>query len=89
MNLSLMNGLPFKFVLCRIDGYCIHLENTKCFEKDIVHDFKVRGSNAISSNNLTCNVTQRQHVFKKILQVNRLLTYHCQMFLFIKHNRFF
>jgi hypothetical protein len=89
MNLSLMNRLLFEFILCRINGYCIHFKAGKHFKKDVDHDLKVRGLYAISSNSLTFNVTQRRHVLKKTLQVNRLVIYRCKMLLFIKQNRFF
>jgi hypothetical protein len=89
MNLTLINRLPFKFILRHINGYLIHFEHGKHFEKDVYTDFKFRHIYAISSNGLTFNVTQSYPVLKKISQVNRLVVHPCQMPFFIKQNRFF
>ena len=85
MNSSLMNWLLCKYILRPINGYAIHFEHNKSFEKDIAPDFKVTGLYIISSNSIILN----DHVLKKMLQVNRLVIYRCQILFFIKQNRFF
>jgi len=89
MNLVLINKLLFKFIVCHTNGYLIHFEHSKHFEKVVAPYFKFRGTYTISSNSLTFNVTQSYPVLKKISQVNRLVVHPCQMPFFIKQNRFF